>query len=315
MTSRYSELDLAGVRTVSISERGSKVSIDSYGEPVKGGKAFRRWLNSLPGQLAVNDLKKLTLAIRRAASSKNREIIWMMGAHVIKCGLPPYLIGLMKKGYITTLAMNGASVIHDLEMAFFGETSEDVAANLEKGIFGFCEDTMKKLFDAVAGKQEDGTGLGEAIGMYILEEKAPHRKKSLLAQSVRSNLPVTVHIAIGTDIIHQHPGFDGSLWGGLSARDFRIFCDRVHTLGQAGGVVLNLGSAVILPEVFLKAYSVARNLGASFTGLTTANMDMIQHYRPGENILNRPAGLGADAISLTGHHEIMVPLLYSALMS
>jgi len=315
MASKYTEIDLSEVRTISIADRESKVSVDDYGEPVKGGKALKHWLDSLPDQLAAKRLRKLTLAFRRSLASKEKEMIWMIGAHVIKCGLPPYLISLMKKGYITDLAVNGAVAIHDLEIAFFGETSEDVGANLEKGIFGFCQETAERLFEAVDYGFSEKLGLGESIGRYIMKEKAPNADKSLLAQAYRADIPATMHISIGTDIVNQHPGFDGMKWGELSARDFRIICGKVENLGRSTGVVLNIGSAVILPEVFLKAYSVARNLGAPFEKLTTANIDMIQHYRPGENVLKRPAGLGADAISITGHHEIMIPLLYSALMS
>ncbi|MBN2071301.1 MAG: hypothetical protein JW814_07590 [Candidatus Krumholzibacteriota bacterium] len=315
MTSKYNEIDLSRVRTVSISERESKVSVDDYGEPVKGGKALRHWIDSLPDQLAAKRFRKLVLAFRRAKAAKKKEMIWMIGAHVIKCGLPPYLISLMKKGYITALAANGAVAIHDLEIAFFGKTSEDVAANLETGTFGFCAETAGMLFEAVEAGSDDKLGLGESIGRYITTAKAPYAAKSILAQAYRADIPVTMHISIGTDIVAQHPGYDGGKWGELSARDFRIFGQRVHNLGHSTGVVLNIGSAVILPEVFLKAYSAARNLGAPFERLTTANIDMIQHYRPGENLLRRPAGLGAEAISLTGHHEVMIPLLYSALMS
>ena len=315
MASKYEEIDLKRVRTVSIAERGSKVTIDDYGDPVKGGKAFRHWLDSLPDQLAAKQVRKLVLAFRRALSSKEKEMIWMMGAHVIKCGLSPYLTALMKKGYITALAVNGAVAIHDLEMAFFGETSEDVAVNLEKGIFGFSAETADRMFQAVDSGFDEDLGLGESIGRYILEEKAPNADKSLLARAYRNDIPVTMHISIGTDIVNQHPGFDGAKWGSLSARDFRIFCSRMERLGRSSGVVLNVGSAVILPEGFLKAYSVARNLGASFGKLTTANIDMIQHYRPGENLLKRPGSLGAETIAITGHHELVIPLLFSALMS
>ncbi|MBN2185769.1 MAG: hypothetical protein JW746_10645 [Candidatus Krumholzibacteriota bacterium] len=315
MAGKYEEIDLNRIKTVSIAERGSKVTVSDYGDPVKGGKAFRHWMDALPDQLAVKRIRKLVLAFRRALSSKEREMVWMIGAHVVKCGLSPYLTALMKKGYITALAVNGAVAIHDLEIAFFGETSEDVAVNLEKGIFGFSAETADRLFHAVGSGFDRDLGLGESIGRYILEEKAPNADKSLLAQAYRNDIPVTMHISIGTDIVNQHPGFDGAKWGALSARDFRIFCHRIERIGRSSGVVLNVGSAVILPEVFLKAYSVARNLGASFGNLTTANIDMIQHYRPGENLLKRPGSLGAETLAITGHHEIMIPVLYSALMS
>jgi len=315
MGSEYEEIDLGKVRTTPISERESKVTVDMMGTPVKGGKGFRKWLDSLPDQLAVSRLKKLTLAMRRARSGKGRELIWMTGAHVIKCGLSPYLADLMKKGYCTTLALNGAGIIHDLELAFFGKTSEDVRSQLEKGDFGFSRETAELLFEAVRSGAKEGLGLGEAVGRFILESDAPHRDASITARAALEKVPVTVHVAVGTDIVVQHPGFDGALWGELSARDFRIFAARVKALGDNGGVVVNVGSAVILPEVFLKALSVGRNLGAGFEGITACNLDMIGHYRPGENVLSRPSAFGGEAISLTGHHEIMIPLIYSALLS
>ncbi|MCK4237347.1 MAG: hypothetical protein KAX38_09535 [Candidatus Krumholzibacteria bacterium] len=313
--SSYDEIDLSRITTITVTERGSKVTLKEFGNPVKGGKAFARWLGSLPDQLAVKRLKDLVLAMRRAVSGKEREIIWLIGAHVVKCGLSLYLIELMKKGYITAIAMNGAALIHDLEIAFFGETSEDVVRNLREGIFGFSGETARISFEAVSMGSSEGMGLGESFGAYLLKSPAPNRGHSILAEAFRLKVPVTVHIAIGTDIINQHPGFDGAVWGELSAKDFRIFSKRVECLGINGGVVLNVGSAVILPEVFLKAFSIARNLGCSFDGITTCNMDMIQHYRPNENVLRRPSGFGGKAVSLTGHHEIMIPLLYSTLLS
>lgn len=300
---------------MSIRERGSKVTLRDFGDPVKGGHAFDRWRESLPDQLGVKGLSELAGAIRRAAARRDGEIIWMIGAHVIKCGLSRYIIELMRKGYITAIAMNGAAAIHDFEIASFGETSEDVPKSLERGIFGFASETADGCFEAVRRGRGDARGLGEAIGRYLHDCKAPHRDYSVLASAGHFGVPATVHVAIGTDIIHQHPGFDGAAWGELSARDFRIFAARVEHLGRAGGVALNVGSAVILPEVFLKAFSIARNLGAPFDRLTACNMDMTQHYRPRENVLARPTGFGGAAIAITGHHEIMLPLLYSFLLS
>jgi hypothetical protein len=313
MASRYEEIDLAAIKTVPISDRASKVSIEQFGDPVKGGKACKRWLGSLPDQLAARRIRDLARALRQASS--DGEIVWMMGAHVIKCGLSRYIIELMKKGYITAIGMNGAALIHDLEIAFFGKTSEDVPGNLAAGTFGFAAETAERCFEAVSRGSADGLGLGEAAGRYILKEDAGNREASILAQAYRVEVPATVHVALGTDILAQHPGFDGALWGELSMRDFRIFAARIDRLGRAGGVALNVGSAVIMPEVFLKAFSIARNLGAPFKSLTTCNMDMIQHYRPAENVLSRPAAFGGRAISLTGHHEVMLPLLFSAILS
>ncbi|UCF05959.1 MAG: hypothetical protein JSV33_02670 [bacterium] len=314
MTGKYDEIDLSRIQTVPIRERGSKVTLADFGEPVKGGKAFSRWIESLPNQLAVRSLKDLVRAMRTAVSGRDREIIWMVGAHVVKCGLSRYIIELARKGYVTTLAMNGAGLIHDLEIASFGETSEDVARNLERGIFGLSEETARTCFEAVAGVEE-GIGIGQAVGGYLFKNGAPHKGESVLAQCYHLGIPVTVHIAIGTDIIAQHPGFDGARWGEGSAIDFRVFSSRVHELGINGGVVLNVGSAVVLPEIFLKAFAIARNLGAPFDRITTCDIDMIRHYRPHENVLLRPTLFGGKAIQLTGHHEFMIPLLYSSLLS
>lgn len=315
MPSDFEEVDLARVKTISIRERRSKVTLRDFGDPVKGGHAFARWGDSLPGQLAARDIRALARAIRQAASKKDAEIIWMIGAHVVKCGLSRYLVELMRKGYITAIAMNGAAAIHDFEIASFGETSEDVPEALERGVFGFARETAEGCFAAVAAGRSEELGLGEAIGRALNAGKAPHREYSVLAEANRFGVPATVHVAIGTDIVHQHPGFDGGAWGELTARDFRIFAAKVERLGMAGGVVLNIGSAVLLPEVFLKAFSVARNLGAPFDRLTACNMDMTQHYRPRENVLARPTGFGGVRIAITGQHEIMIPLLYSFILS
>jgi hypothetical protein len=315
MTSKYEEIDLERVKAVPIAERGSKVTFEDFGVPVKGGKTFKNWLRKLPDQLAADRLRELTLALRRAKGAKERELVWMLGAHIVKCGLSLYFIEMMKKGYVTTLAVNGAAAIHDFEIACFGETSEDVSENLARGIFGFCEETSAGFAEAVALGVENGLGLGEAIGRYCAERKVANRSYSMLAEGYRLGIPVTVHAAIGTEILVQHPSYDGAAWGELTTRDFRILAARIERLGKRGGVAVNVGSAVIMPEVFLKAFSVARNLGASFEGLVTCNLDMIQHYRPGENILKRPTAFGGKGISITGHHEILIPLIFSALFS
>ena len=315
MSDRYEEIDLDRITTLPVAERGSKVTVESFGDPQKGGKSFRRWLDALPDHLAADRVRRLATSMRRAKSAKDREFVWMIGAHVVKCGLSRYIIELMKKGYVTVLAMNGAAAIHDFEIASFGETSEDVAANLARGVFGFSRETSAGMNDAAAEGVARGLGLGEAIGGYLRKGGRPNTSYSILAEAHRLGIPATVHVAIGTDILVQHPGYDGAVWGELSARDFRIFAARVEGLGVRGGVALNVGSAVIMPEVFLKAFSVARNLGASFEKITTCNLDMIQHYRPIENVLKRPSQFGGESISITGHHEILVPLLYSALLS
>lgn len=314
MASDFEEIDLTRIRTISIRERESRVTLRDFGDPMKGGRAFSRWRAALPGQLAVRRLEELARGMRRAGSGGG-EIVWMIGAHVIKCGLSRYLIELMRRGYCTAIAMNGAAAIHDFEIASFGETSEDVSKGLERGVFGFARETAEGCFAAVSRGRAESWGLGEAIGRSLDERKAPHREYSILAAAHRFSVPATVHVAIGTDILHQHPGFDGGAWGDLSARDFRIFAAKVERLGRSGGVALNVGSAVILPEVFLKAFSIARNLGAPFDRLTACNMDMMQHYRPSTNVLSRPTGFGGASIAITGHHEIMIPLLYSFLLS
>jgi hypothetical protein len=315
MASKYDEIDLTRIRSVSIKERGSKVTLEQFGEPSKGGKSFKRWLHSLPGQQAADRVRELATVLRRSRAASDREIVWMLGAHVVKCGLSLYLIELMKKGFVTALAMNGAGAIHDFEIAWFGETSEDVSVNLSKRIFGFSQETAAGFSEAVAGGIADRLGLGEAVGLHISKKRAPNSSYSLLGEAYRLGIPATVHAAIGTDILVQHPNFEGSQWGELSARDFRILAARIENLGRRGGVAMNVGSAVIMPEVFLKAFSVARNLGASFERLTTCNLDMIQHYRPLENILRRPNSFGGKGVSVTGHHEVLIPLLFSALFS
>jgi hypothetical protein len=315
MTSKYEEIDLERVKTVKITERGSKVTLDRFGSPVKGGKAYKNWLKGLPDQLAAERIGELTLALRRTKGAKGRELIWMLGAHIVKCGLSLYFIEMMKKGYVTALALNAAAAIHDLEIARFGETSEDVPENLERGIFGFCEETASSFAEAVGLGVESRLGLGESIGRYCAGIGAPNRSYSMLAEAYRIGIPVTVHAAIGTEILVQHPSYDGAAWGELSARDFRILAARVEKLGHNGGVVVNVGSAVIMPEVFLKAFSVARNLGAPFGSLVTCNLDMIQHYRPSENVVKRPTAFGGKGLSITGHHELLIPMIFSSLFS
>jgi len=247
--SDFEEIDLSRVKTISIHERRSKITLRDFGDPVKGGHAFARWSESLPGQLAARDLGALARAIRQAASGKNPEIVWMMGAHVIKCGLSRYLIELMRKGYITRIAMNGAAAIHDFEIASFGVTSEDVPDALERGVFGFARETAEGCFAAATIGRAEGRGLGEAIGRALQIGRAPHRDDSILAAANRFGVPATVHVAIGTDIIHQHPAFDGAAWGELTARDFRIFEEGIERIGHQGDVVTNHGKTAHLPEV------------------------------------------------------------------
>jgi hypothetical protein len=312
--SDFEEIDLSRVRTNSIRERGSVVTIRDFGDPAAGG-ASARGRGGPPAADAARGIEELARAIRESAAAKDREIVWMMGAHVVKCGLSRYVIDLMRSGYVTAVAMNGAAAIHDFEIASFGETSEDVARNLERGVFGFARETADGCFEAVHRGRSEGRGLGEALGRALEDSRAPHAAYSVLAAASRLGVPATVHVAIGTDILHQHPAFDGAAWGELSARDFRILASRIERLGRAGGVAVNAGSAVICPEVFLKAFSVARNLGAPFDRLVTANLDMIQHYRPRTNVLARPSGFGGASIAITGRHEVVIPLLHSFIVS
>jgi hypothetical protein len=305
--SRYPEIDVKKVRLYSIADRQSKVQKDFLGHPVSPEAICRDFWDSLPKILAAQDLKALVQAIVQARRA-GKPVILMMGAHIIKVGLAPILIDLMERGVITTLTMNGAGVIHDAEMALFGLTSEDVAATLADGSFGMAKETGDFINGTVRKAAKEELGLGEALGKALVEQQAPNLDVSLLGQAYRLQIPVTVHVAVGTDIVHQHPSADGAAMGEASLRDFRILARQVADLGE-GGVVLNAGSAVVLPEVFLKALTVARNLGHCCKDFTTANFDMIQHYRPRVNVVQRPTLSGGHGYSFTGHHEIMIPLL------
>jgi len=263
-------------------------------------------LERLPSLLAADDLKAVVASIA-AATRKNKTIALGMGAHVIKVGLNPILIDLMQRGVVTAVAMNGAGIIHDLELAMQGQTSEDVAASLGDGSFGMARETGEFLNRAISTAGKTEIGLGQAVGDAILAADFPHQDKSLLAACARLNVPATVHVALGTDIIHMHPGFDAAAAGEASHRDFKIFASVVATLEQ--GVYLNVGSAVIMPEVFLKATTLVRNLGSRLEDFTTVNMDFIRHYRPLTNVVHRPTSGGGRGFNLVGHHEIMLPLL------
>lgn len=312
MTRPYKEIDLSRVTTYSAAERISKVSTTLEGNPPFPGMTFREFLNCLPSVLKAGDLKQIARAVVNARDKK-KPVIAMIGGHVIKTGCSPILADLAEQGFITHVASNGSAAIHDTELARFGHTSEDVASQLEDGSFGMASDTADLVNRAAKRSAEGSEGFGEAAGAMLIEEKAPFVHRALLARCHRLEIPYTLHVAIGTDIVHQHPGADGAAIGASSLRDFRIFANTVSGLGD-GGVVLNLGSAVIMPEVFLKALSVARNTGSPVTGFTTANFDMIQHYRPNTNVVNRPVLSGGAGFSITGHHEIMVPLLAAAVL-
>ncbi len=304
--SKYPEIDLSKVKLYSIIQRDSKVQVDFLGAPTDPLASFTEWWRSLPDILVARDLKALVRDIA-AARRKHKPVIFMMGAHVIKVGLSPLLIDLMERGIITAIALNGAGIIHDSELALFGTTSEDVAANLFDGTFGMAKETGEFINNAVKRGREARLGLGESVGKSLLEAKAPNLSVSIVARAYQMGIPVTVHVGIGTDIIHQQPSADGAAIGELSHRDFRILAQHLTDLD--GGVVLNIGSAVVLPEVFLKALTVARNLGHPCKAFTTANFDMIQHYRPRLNVVTRPTMGGGQGYTFTGHHEIMIPLL------
>ena len=305
----FPQLPLDRVKTYSIATRRSKVSIDEFARVFSPSEEnFGAFIESLPDILCARDLKTIASSIV-ASRRKGLPCIWMMGAHVLKVGLAPILIDLIERGIISAIAMNSATAIHDVETALFGMTSEDVAENLRDGSFGMSRETGEFINETLTSAFEhDSCGYAESLGKKIIEVDAPNVSLSVLASCVKWDVPVSVHVAIGTDIIHQHPNMNGAATGELSFRDFRVLCSSVKELHE-GGAVLNVGSAVIIPEVFLKALTVVRNLGYSANGFLTANFDMIQHYRPRVNVVERPTENGGAGFQITGHHEIMVPLL------
>jgi hypothetical protein len=303
-------LDLSGLRTIPIDARGGKVRVQDFAKPYAGG-GVAAWLDSLPNILAADSFRAVVAAVAGARARK-KMILWGLGGHVVKCGLAPVLTDLMRRGYVSAFAMNGAAAIHDFEIAIAGHTSEDVEAVLPDGRFGAAEETGREMNEALNGAPE-GVGFGEAMGQR-LESLAKFPDASLLCQAYRAAIPVTVHVAVGTDTPHTHPAAQGASIGRASHHDFRLLCGLVKEMND-GGVYLNVGSAVILPEVFLKAVSAVRNLGNPLANFTTANFDFLQHYRPKLNVVERPhAGSGGKGYSITGHHEIMIPLLAAALI-
>jgi hypothetical protein len=304
----YEEFDLSGVKTYPLASRKSKANAADFARPYKGEAAA--FLESLPSILAGADLKAIVAAMR-AARNGGHGLIWGIGAHVLKTGLSPVLIDLMERGYICALATNGAGVIHDFELALSGATSEDVDEALGPGRFGMADETGRLLNAAINDGVARGRGLGQAVVEYLHHAQPPFANVSVLAAAGRLEIPVTVHVGIGTDIIHMHKDASGAALGEGSLRDFRYFVSNVARLEH--GVYVNCGSAVILPEVFLKAVALARNTGRSLQGLTTVNIDFVRHYRPQTNVVSRPvAGIGK-GYSLVGHHEILIPLLAAAL--
>jgi hypothetical protein len=304
-------LDFTGLNTYSIYERPSKVTVENFARPVQPGATVGDLLASLPDQLLGIEFPELVERLA-AAHRKDRPILLGMGAHVIKVGLNPVLIDLMERKVITGLALNGAGIVHDTEIALAGKTSEEVEQVLGSGAFGAARETGETINEAICRGAATGKGLGQALGEDLLERKLPFNHLSLLATARRLDIPVTVHVAIGTDIVHIHPSADGAAIGQTSHHDFKVFCRLVSEL--EGGAYLNVGSAVLLPEVFLKALTIVRNLGHAVNRFTTANFDFIRHYRPLTNVVNRPTMSGGKGYNITGHHELMIPLLVAALI-
>jgi len=305
-------LDFTKLKTYPAGSRKSKVNFQAFARLCRKGASFRQFYDSLPDILAASEFRAVVEAIV-AAHRRRKTVLWMFGAHVIKVGLSPLLIELIRRKVVTAIAMNGAGVIHDFELAFMGSTSEDVAAALADGSFGMAEETHRFINRAIREGAKKRWGLGRSVGAMIAKGRLPYRNLSLLATCRELGVPATVHVAIGTDIIHQQSTADGAAIGQASLADFHTLVGVVSTLGQ-GGVVGNLGSAVILPEVFLKAVSISRNLGHAVKEFTAFDFDMIRHYRPTENVLKRPTLLGGRAIHITGHHELMIPLLVRAII-
>jgi len=313
-------LTLGAVHTYPLASRKSKVSVRGFAKPTGANASLTKFLDSLPNILAAEDLRNLLSAIH-IARKQRRAILWGIGGHVIKVGLGPVLIDLMKRGFVTGIAMNGAALIHDFEIALAGNTSEDVEAGLGKGQFGMAEETGKYLNEIAKLSHRIRIGYGEAAGQFlssgIIEVK--HADSSILVAAYKHRIPVTIHLAIGTDIPHMHPAADGAALGDATYRDFRLFCALVQQM-HPGGVYLNWGSAVLLPEIFLKAVSVVRNLSVPLRPITTANFDFIQHYRPLQNVVKRPtasaqdrSGPASHGYPITGHHELLLPLVAAAL--
>ncbi len=299
---RFAPRSFEGIERYPLATRTHLVSVDDFATCVDGDASVGDFLDSLPGILAGKVLRQLIEAIGKAHRG-GKQVVLAMGAHVIKCGLSPLIIDLMERGIVTAVALNGSGAVHDSEVAAIGMTSEDVGKALNQGTFGFARETGE-VYREAARRGAEGAGLGRAFGEVLRERGGPHLDRSILAAGARLDIPVTVHVAIGTDIVHIHPGYDGAELGRSSYLDFCILGSVVRALD--GGVWANIGSAVLLPEIFLKLVSAYANEGGTLAGMTTANLDMLRHYRPHQNVVSRPAGVG---LSLTGHHELMIPLL------
>jgi hypothetical protein len=306
---KFEPLDFSKIRTYPVADRANKVNATSFASPHVAGGSFAEFLGRLPDFLAVQDFRKIVAAMV-AAVRNGRPVVLMMGAHSIKVGLNPIFVNAMRRGLLNAVAFHGAGAIHDFELCYQGETSEDVQRGLNDGSFGMVDETGRRMNAALADGVRRGLGAGRALGEAARTSGYPNLGLSILATGAELDIPVTVHIALGADIIHQHPTTDGAVLGAASYRDFQTFAAVCAQL--EGGVVLNIGSAVIMPEVFLKALTIARNLGRKVECLTTATFDMNRHYRPTENVQRRPTALGGQGFYLVGHHEIMIPLLFAA---
>ncbi len=309
--SKYKEFKVEKIKDYPLESRPSKVSVDHFAQPLSED-SLSAFTASLPKLLGANDLRTLVEKIRKARET-GRAIIWGFGGHVVKVGLAPVLLDLMERGFVTALATNGSGMIHDFEIALSGATSEEVGEQLGSGAFGMARETGEFLNQAISKGAQAGQGIGESVGEFLKQYDTKYPELSLLLKAHQKDIPLAVFIAIGTDIIHSHPKASGEAMGKGSQIDFRIFTQQVSLLNE-GGVYLNLGSAVILPEVFLKAVSLVRNAGQPLKNFTTANLDFIQHYRPTKNVVERPVLEGGTGIALTGHHEIMIPLLAAMLI-
>lgn len=310
---KFEPIDFNNVKTYELASRPSKITVKNFAASVKKNDTLKEFLEKLPDILAVQSLRKIAEQIQRAKELE-KPIIWGIGGHIVKTGVAPIIIDLMKCGYVSALASNGSVLVHDTEIAIAGFTSEDVDATLESGDFGAAKETGEILNAAAKNGAFDCIGLGEAMGREVSGLKPSNANVSLLCQTYENRIPFTAHLAIGTDIGHFHAGCDGAALGATSHTDFRLFCSIVKEL-NGGGVYLNLGSAVILPEIFLKAVTVVRNLGFPLTDFTTANFDFIQSYRPNTNVVRRPTADGAGrGFSITGHHELMIPLLAAQIL-
>jgi hypothetical protein len=309
----YEEFDLSEIRTYPLKSRPSKVRVSDFAKPLHAEATLPAFIDSLPDILAAADLKAVARAVATAAAIEG-GVVWGLGAHVIKTGLGPVLIDLMERGFVSAIATNGAAVIHDFEIALSGSTSEDVDESLGPGAFGMADETGRLLNAAINDGVANGLGIGQAVSQYLGARNPQHARSSVLSAAARLGVPVTVHVAVGTDIIHMHPAASGAAIGEGSLRDFRYFVSNVARLER--GVFLNCGSAVVLPEVFLKAVALARNRGIGLDGLTTVSLDFIRSYRPQTNVVSRPTkGTSGRGYSLVGHHEIMIPLLAAAILS